>query len=50
MTVKILAADKGRATVVMDTSNYEDKMKAMLADRDTYTKLKSDPTKKFKQE
>ena len=49
-SIKILAADKGRATVVMDTSNYEDKMKAMLADRDTYTKLKSDPTKKFKQE
>ena len=48
--IKILAADKGRATVVMDSTEYEAKMKAMLSDPETYETLKSDPTRKYKQQ
>ena len=35
----ILPADKGRATVVMNRSDYSAKMQAMLDDRDTYQPL-----------
>ena len=45
---KILAADKGRATVIMDTTEYDNKLEAMLNDTITYTKLSKDPTAKHK--
>ena len=38
----ILSADKGNATVVMDSSDYE-KMKSLLNDN-VYRKMKKDPT------
>ena len=47
-SIKILAADKGRATVIMDTSEYDEKLANMLSDDSTYTKLKKDPTSKYK--
>ena len=42
--IVILPADKGRATVVMNQSDYSAKMEAMLDGRDTYQPLSKDPT------
>ena len=42
--IVILPADKGRATVVMDHSDYSSKLEAMLEDRDTYQPVAKDPT------
>ena len=42
--IVILPADKGRATVVMDRSDYSTKMLAMLGDEDTYQLMAKDPT------
>ena len=47
-TISILPADKGRATVVMDRSDYENKIKNILSDTKTYEPLKKDPTTTFK--
>ncbi len=44
----ILPADKGKSTVVMDTSDYEEKVTTMLADKKTYEELTTDPTPKYK--
>ena len=46
--LKILPADKGRVTVVMEKNDYESKIKELLNDQDTYCKLRNDPTNKFK--
>ncbi|XP_066289685.1 uncharacterized protein [Branchiostoma lanceolatum] len=46
--VLILPADKGKATVLMDRTDYEEKVSAMLADGKTYEKLPTDPTQKYK--
>ena len=46
-TITILPADKGRATVILDTEEYKTKMKALLADTETYEVLKKDPTSKY---
>ena len=48
--ILVLPADKGRATVVMNRSEYEDKMSTMLSDANTYTILTSDPTEKYKKQ
>ncbi|XP_054260070.1 uncharacterized protein LOC128984748 [Macrosteles quadrilineatus] len=45
-TVKILPADKGNATVVLDTVTYEEKMLETLQSGQ-YTQLKKDPTETF---
>ena len=42
--IVILPADKGRVTVVMDKTDYFDKMGALVNDKQTYEKLKRDPT------
>ena len=42
--IVILPADKGRVTVVMDKTDYFDKMDALVNDKQTYEKLKRDPT------
>ncbi|XP_045452128.1 uncharacterized protein LOC123661186 [Melitaea cinxia] len=42
----VLRADKGNATVVMDTSDYNDKIQQLLSDESTYTNIKADPTNK----
>ena len=47
-SVKNLGADKGRATVVMDTEEFEEKLANMLNDTNTYMKLGKDPTPKYK--
>jgi hypothetical protein len=46
--VIILPADKGRTTVVMDKTEYEDKIKALLDDKDTYEPIAKDPTHTYK--
>ena len=40
----ILPADKGRVTVVMDKTDYYDKMDVLVNDKQTYQVLKRDPT------
>ena len=40
----ILPADKGRVTVVMDKTDYYDKMDALVNDKQTFQVLKRDPT------
>ncbi|PFX13167.1 RNA-directed DNA polymerase from mobile element jockey [Stylophora pistillata] len=42
--IVILPADKGRVTVVMDKTDYHDKMDALVNDKRTYEELKRDPT------
>ena len=42
--IVILPADKGKATVVMNRSDYSTKMLAMLGDEDTYQLMAKDPT------
>ena len=44
----ILPADKGRANVVMDKTEYEEKVNTMLNDAHTYEKLQADPTSSYK--
>ena len=41
----ILHADKGNATVVIDTKDYDKKAKTLLQDEDSYSRLDSDPTR-----
>ena len=40
----VLPADKGKLTVVMNRSEYDDKMVRMLSDTSTYRQLDKDPT------
>ena len=47
-TIIILPADNGKATVIMDMEEYQKKVKDMLGDEKTYTKLNSDPTPKYR--
>ena len=42
--IVILPADKGRVTVVMDKTDYNDKMNSLVNDKKTYEVLKRDPT------
>ena len=42
-----LSSDKGRVTVVMDKSDYHKKMDTLVNDKNTYKKLKNDPSKKL---
>ena len=46
--ITILPADKGRATVVLDRSEYENKIQNILKDTKTYEPLKKDPTTAYK--
>jgi len=48
--ITILPADKGKATVVMDSVEYDDKIKVLLSDEKTYEKLSTDPTAKYKKD
>ena len=43
----ILPADKGRVTVVMDKTDYYDKMDTLVNDKQTYEELKRDPTQRL---
>ena len=44
----ILPADKGRATVVMDKTEHEEKVNTMLNDVHTYEKRQANPTSSCK--
>ncbi|XP_052806817.1 uncharacterized protein LOC128236035 [Mya arenaria] len=46
--ITILPADKGKSTVVLDTTDYEGKVRVMLGDERTYVKLDKDPTSNYK--
>ncbi|XP_072051992.1 uncharacterized protein [Amphiura filiformis] len=43
-SITILPADKGRCTVVLNSKDYDQKVKTLLEDTKTYTPLKRDPT------
>ena len=44
----ILPADKGRCTVVLNKTDYDNKVRLLLNDSDTYEPLKRDPSSNFK--
>ncbi len=46
--VKVLPADKGKATVVIDSKEYESKLNNLLKDEKVYEILKKDPTSMYK--
>ena len=46
--IVILPADKGPLTVVVDKTDYYDKMDALVNDKQTYEVLKRDPTPALK--
>ena len=45
-SIRILRADKGNASVLMNASEYDEKVHDLLENKDAYTVLKSDPTRK----
>ncbi|XP_072043325.1 uncharacterized protein [Amphiura filiformis] len=49
-SILILPADKGKATVVVDTDDYESRVNHLLQDEKTYEKMESDPTPKYKRQ
>ncbi|KAL3972435.1 transcription elongation factor S-II [Sarotherodon galilaeus] len=46
--ITILPADKGRCTVVLNTTDYHTKITTLLSDNNTYEALKRDPTSSYK--
>ena len=46
--IMVLPADKGKAMVVMNTSEYKQKFKKLLDDTSVYEVLKKDPTTAYK--
>ena len=46
--IMVVPADKGRAVVVLNTSDYKEKAAELLSDQNTYVKLKGNPTTKYK--
>ena len=46
--IMILPVDKGRTTVILDKEEYQEKMKVLLSDKNTYKLLEKDPTGKYK--
>ena len=49
-SIKILPADNGKCTVILNTDDYLSKCQALLDDTKTYEKLRRDPTPKYKAE
>ncbi|XP_072025236.1 uncharacterized protein [Amphiura filiformis] len=49
-SVTILPSDKGRCTVVLNTTDHKQKVDDLLSDANTYTLLKRDPTRKYKEQ
>ena len=45
--IVILPADKGRATVVLDKHDYDDKLTGLLSHVSTYNVLGKDPTNRY---
>ncbi|XP_072051475.1 uncharacterized protein [Amphiura filiformis] len=50
VATELACPDKGKATVIMEVSEYEDKLSEMLSDARTYEQLALDPTQKYKRE
>lgn len=46
-SIIILRADKGNATVVLDSSTYDQKINEVLSDKSKYSPLNKDPTNKL---
>ncbi|XP_036317531.1 uncharacterized protein LOC118732510, partial [Rhagoletis pomonella] len=46
-SIVITNADKGNKTVMMDKTEYKEKMKDLLSDRYTYKTIRMDPTQKL---
>ncbi|XP_072050005.1 uncharacterized protein [Amphiura filiformis] len=46
--ITILPADKGRATVILNKTDYQDKANDLLNDTNTYKPLKRDPTSMYR--
>jgi len=46
--IMVLPADKGRAAVILDKMEYEEKVAVMLSDEKTYERLEKDPTPSYK--
>ena len=42
-SIIILPSDKGKATVILDRKEYDEKISAMLSETNTYKELKRDP-------
>ena len=47
-SIMIIPADKGKASLIMDTDEYEQKVITLLSDDKTYEKLNKGPTPKYK--
>ena len=43
-SITILPADKGHATIILDTRDYDNKILSIIEDQNTYKGLKADPT------
>ena len=48
-SIKILSADKGKATVIINTTEYDSKMEKLLMEN-TYEELRKNPTCKIERE
>ena len=48
-SIIILLADSGKATVIMETDEYQEKMTKLISDRATYEKLKKDRPERIRQ-
>ena len=48
-SILILPADKGRCTVVLNKTDYQQKVNTLLSDTNTYEPLKRDPSNNYKQ-
>lgn len=46
--ITVLTADKGRCTVVLNTTDYHTKITTLLSDNNSYEALKRDPTSSYK--
>ncbi|XP_072047082.1 uncharacterized protein [Amphiura filiformis] len=49
-SIIVLPADKGKATVVMQADEYDQKLQGMLSDEKTYELLDRDPTPRYKRQ
>lgn len=45
--IVVVKSDKGNKTVVMNRSEYEEKMENMVTDKETYVELADDPTLRY---
>lgn len=46
-SVILLPAEKGKATLIMETDEYQEKITKLVSDKATYEKLNNDPTRRY---